>query len=110
MPRRNKHARRKRNIKSNSSSISITNLEQAAVNGDLAAQNITPLDSPVSIHIHSKRKRLADADGISGKAAIDGLVHSGLLPDDSAIFVEEVTFSQEKSNKEETLITIYRRI
>ena len=52
------------------------------------------------IHIHSKRKRLADADGISAKAAVDGLVFAGVLKDDSAQYVTEVTYSQEKCKKE----------
>ena len=62
--------------------------------------------NPTRIHIHSKRKRLADADGISAKAAIDGLVQSNILADDSPLFVKEVSFSQEKSKEEETIITI----
>ena len=60
-----------------------------------------------SIHIHSKRKRLADPDGISAKAAIDGIVRAGLLPDDSHDYIKEITFSQEKSQTNETIIEIY---
>ena len=60
----------------------------------------------VNIHIHSIRKRLVDPDGISGKAAIDGLVHAGLLEDDSCKFVEEVRYTQEKGAEEKTIITI----
>ena len=48
------------------------------------------------IRLHSRRHRLADEDGISGKAAIDGVRYSGLLRDDSTKFVESVTFTQEK--------------
>jgi hypothetical protein len=59
-----------------------------------------------SIHVHSKQKRLADPDGISAKAAIDGFVIAGLLPDDSAKFIKEVSFTQEKSEEDETIITI----
>ena len=75
----------------------------------MAKKEITPFDSRVSIHIHSRRKRLVDADGVSAKAAIDGIVHSGLLKDDSSEYVEEVSYSQEKIQKgeeEETIITI----
>jgi len=67
------------------------------------------LDPPCGIHIHSTRHRLADPDGISGKAAIDGLVLSGILPGDSAKFVKEVRTSQEKISRKEqekTVITI----
>lgn len=59
-----------------------------------------------NIHIHSVRKRLIDPDGCSGKAAIDGLVHAGVIPDDSADFVSGVSYSQEKGPEERTTITI----
>jgi len=65
-----------------------------------------PFDSRVCIHIHSIRKRLVDADGVSAKAAIDGLVRCKVLHDDSAKFVESVTYSQEKGLEEKTIITI----
>jgi len=64
------------------------------------------LNNSVDIHIHSIRKRLADPDGISGKAAIDGIVKCGVLKDDSVKFVKEVRYSQEKGEPEETIITI----
>lgn len=60
----------------------------------------------VNIHIHSIRKRLVDPDGISGKAAIDGLVHAGVLEDDSSEFINQVSYSQEKGKEEKTIITI----
>jgi Holliday junction resolvase RusA-like endonuclease len=65
--------------------------------------------TPVSIAVCSYRTRLVDADGVSVKAVLDGLVHCGLLPDDSAKYVKEVTYSQVKvKNREEekTVITI----
>ena len=64
---------------------------------------------PVKIHIKSFRYRLADADGISAKAAIDGLVMANIIPDDSPDIVREVTYSQEKIKRpeiEETIITL----
>ena len=63
-------------------------------------------NSPVRITVHSRRKRLCDPDGISGKAAIDGLVKAGLLEDDSAKFVTEVRYTQEKSKDENTTLII----
>ncbi len=62
------------------------------------------------IKIHSRRKRLADPDGISCKAVLDGLTKAGILVDDSAEFIEEISQSQEKCKKdevEETIISIY---
>jgi hypothetical protein len=57
-------------------------------------------DSRVSITIVSYRSRLADSDGISAKAAIDGLVACGILADDSAKEVEEVRYRQVKVKNE----------
>lgn len=63
--------------------------------------------SRVCIHIHSRRNRLCDADGISAKAVIDGLVLAGILADDSPKEVAEVSYSQEQvEGDEETIITI----
>ena len=65
------------------------------------------MDKKCSLHVHHRRHRLADPDGISIKAAIDGLVLAGILPDDSSKFISEITQSQEvvKGN-EETIIEI----
>jgi hypothetical protein len=66
-------------------------------------------DSRVDIEIVSYRSRLADADGISGKAAIDGLVAAGILRDDSAKEVREVRYRQVKvknASDEKTEIVI----
>ena len=60
----------------------------------------------VCIHCHSVRKRLADYDGVSVKAALDGIVEAGVLIDDNLETVKEVTQSQEKGKEEKTIITI----
>ena len=87
----------------------IADVESCSWYEAMVAEGVTPFLAPVSIHIHSKRKRLTDADSVSAKAAIDGLVHAGLLQDDSPEFVQEVSYSQEKTEKddpEETILTI----
>lgn len=61
---------------------------------------------PVRITVTSYRKRLCDADGISAKAAIDGLVHRGLLSDDGPQYVSEVVYRQIKAKDEKTVIDI----
>ena len=81
-------------------------LEQDPGHALLGAQAAEGLDPRCSIHVHSIRRRLADPDGISAKAAIDGIVHAGLLPDDSPQHVRAVTYSQEKGAEEQTIITI----
>lgn len=91
----------------NSSPSSIGYMEQIAKDGHKAGNEIQAFDVPVCIHVHSIRNNLADCDGISAKAAIDGLVKAGLLRDDSVEWVKEVSYSQEKtSGDESTVITI----
>ena len=94
----------------NSTAVSAANVEQSARNEQVAKSKIKAMDSPCRINFHSRRYRLTDADGCSGKAALDGLVHAGLFPDDSAQYVEKVSHTQEKIKKpalEETIIEIY---
>jgi len=59
-----------------------------------------------SIHVHHKRTRLADPDGISIKALIDGLCLVGILADDNAKIITEISQSQELAKAEETIIDI----
>ena len=90
----------------NRDSDTTANLEPDNTNApDAKVQDGQP-HQRVRIHIHSIRKRLADPDGISAKAVIDGIVEAEVIPDDAAQYVEEVTFSQEKGSEEKTVITI----
>lgn len=84
------------------------NMEQNTGNVSNGKKKAKRQDSPCHIHIHSARATLADADGVSGKAAIDGLIHSGILDDDSPEEVKQVSYSQEKCKKgyEKTQITL----
>jgi hypothetical protein len=59
------------------------NVERVTGDEPLAARKGAAFDTQVSIRIISYRSTLADPDGISGKAAVDGLIHSGILRNDS---------------------------
>jgi hypothetical protein len=88
-------------------SVSTSDLEPAFGDESMGTEKGERLDKKCRIHIHSRTKRLADADGRSGKAAIDGIVLAGILPNDNPKYVKEVSHSQEKVfGKEETIITI----
>ena len=77
-------------------------LESTACHAPLEKKEGSRLNTPVRITVVSYRSRLCDSDGVSAKAAIDGLVHSGILPDDSPKFVAEVCYKQVKvKNREE---------
>jgi hypothetical protein len=60
----------------------------------------------VSIRIQHIRKRLADIDGLSAKAVVDGLVLCGVLRGDSAKQVAEVSHFQTKGEPEKTVVVI----
>jgi Holliday junction resolvase RusA-like endonuclease len=109
---RRSNGRKKKVVKKNSSTVSSSNMEPNTRNEQMATSKATPLASRCSCKIHSKRKRLCDADGISAKAVIDGLVNGGILQDDSTQYVKEVRFSQEKTKgaKEETIIELWEEL
>lgn len=90
----------------NRPAVSAPDVESDSQHGSTAAHVDQEVHSRVCIHVHSKRRRLADPDGISAKAAIDGLVKAGVLRDDSAKYIEAVTFSQQCAEVEETIITV----
>lgn len=71
-------------------------VEPVAGRQPLASRQNPTFSTRVSIRVVSYRVRLADADGISAKAAIDGAVHCGILRDDDARFVSKVTHEQVK--------------
>ena len=90
---------------------SAPNLEPTASDESIPESRRPAFDSRVDLRIVSYRSRLADADGISAKAAIDGLVHAGVIRDDSTKEVREVSYSQIRvKNKEDekTVIQIRR--
>ncbi len=72
----------------------------------VVAEQGSAFDTPVRVSFHSIRKRLCDVDNLSGKAALDGVVTSGLLRDDSPKYVKEISHSQEQGADEKTIITI----
>ena len=79
-----------------------TDLESSARHEPLATNGTTPRHSQVRIRIDTYRTRLADADGISAKAIIDGLVHCGILRDDSTKEIKEpVEIYQHKVKNED---------
>ena len=85
---------------------SAANVESTVGNAPVAKKKDARPDSRYHIHVHSVRNRLCDPDGISAKAAIDGIVKAGILPDDSARYVKAVSYTQEKGAEEKTIITL----
>jgi hypothetical protein len=90
----------------NSNPVTDAYMEPNTGHAPYVQEVIKGFTTPCRIHVHHIRKRLADADGVSAKAIIDGLVHQKVLQDDSPKYVKEVTHSQEKGEPEMTIITI----
>lgn len=83
------------------------NVERIARDESLEASKGEAFDTPVDLLVVSYRVRLADPDGLSGKAAIDGCVHRGILRDDNAKWIREVRYQQVKvkdQSEEKTLL------
>ena len=90
----------------NNSTFSVADMEQIVSDASLGAESFTGFNTPVNLHVHSVRKRLADSEGVSAKAAIDGIIHAEVLPNDSPKEIKTTSYSQEKGDKEYTVITI----
>lgn len=90
----------------NRTTSSASDVESIAERQSLGAEENPRFRPPVRIGIISYRQRLADTDGVSAKAAIDGLVKAGILEGDTATIVKEVWYQQVKAKEEKTLITI----
>ena len=89
----------------------VTHLEPLAGDEPVAKGKGAAFTARVDIAVVSYRSRLADADGISAKAAIDGLVMCGILADDSTKEIREIRYRQVKvknASEEKTEIIIER--
>ena len=82
------------------------NLESTISDESLGKKKGPRFSTPVNLSVLSIRNRLADTDGVSAKAVIDGIVKAGILQDDTAGHVIQVLYSQEKGDDEKTIIKI----
>ena len=64
------------------------------------------MDKKVRVRFTVRGKVRPDPDGINGKAALDGIVAAGVLVDDSADQIEEVSFRAELAEEDQTIIEI----
>jgi len=91
----------------NRAAVPVTNLERTACRRPVAPKTDPAMDTCCRIRVHCRRHRLADPDGISVKAVLDGLVLAGILADDSAKQISESPIvTQEKITKAEQETTI----
>jgi hypothetical protein len=91
----------------NHPSSSSSYVEPTSGNGLATKKGSKNMHQKCSLHVHSRTKTLADEDGRSIKACLDGIREAGLFEDDSPEFVKKVSQSQERTTgDEETIIEI----
>lgn len=93
------------NIRNKPSSTD-ANMESDSRYAALRTHEVAAFTSRVRVSFYHTRKRLADIDGLSGKAVLDGLVEAGILANDSAKQVAEVRHFQSKGEPETTRVVI----
>ena len=86
--------------------VPLAYLESDAGDAALSANEAPTFNSRVHIRVISYRRRNHDPDGLSVKAALDGLVALGILADDSSKQVASVSFESRKEKDERTIIEI----
>ena len=81
-------------------------LEQGFSYESMAEEETPRLNPPVRVTFYHYRKRLIDPDNLCTKGALDQVVRSGILTDDTAQQVQEIRHRQVKSNTEKTFILL----
>lgn len=87
----------------NSCGVSNANLEQDTGDAKIPKDETPEFNSPVDLHVHHIRKRQCDLDGCSVKAAIDGIVARGILPDDSTLWIKSIKTTCSQGEPEKTI-------
>ena len=93
-------------INPNHSPLPPSDLEPSAKDALPGKAQAVQMDQRVCVRVHSKGRRLADIDGYVIKPIFDAFTKAGIWTDDSGRYVKEVSFSQEVSEVEETVIDI----
>jgi len=73
-----------------------------------AKKQAVPVDQRFRVRVISRGRRLADTDGNSAKAVLDGITKAGIWRDDSSRFIEEISFTQEKAKGDQTVIEVWQ--
>ena len=99
----------KREKNSNRAAVPAADMEPIVSHEPMAAQKVPRFDSRVDVVVISHRYSRHDPEGVSVKAAIDGLVASGILADDSTEQIRYITFASVKARSkdhEKTVIVL----
>ena len=94
------------NEDNNRAGLPVTDVEQVTRYASLGKEEAPRFTAPVNIRVTSYRKRNTDPDGVSVKAALDGIVALGILSDDSTQQIKSITFENITAKEEKTIIDI----
>lgn len=78
-------------------------MESNTVDDTIQQDEAATFNTSTHLEIIHHRKRPTDPDGCSAKAAIDGIVATGILPDDSAKWIESIKITVIQSVVEKTI-------
>jgi hypothetical protein len=78
-------------------------MESNSINDQIQQDEAATFNTSTHLEIIHHRKRPTDPDGCSAKAAIDGIVAAGILPDDSAKWIESIKITVIQSVVEKTI-------
>lgn len=90
----------------NRSAVSAADVKPNLSNALDAAPQAVQVDKRFRVRVTSSGRRLADTDGNSAKAVLDGITAAGVWRDDSSTFVEEISFTQKVGEEDQTIIEI----
>jgi len=91
----------------NRAPVSVANSKSNIPDALDSTPKIVCMDQKFRVRITSYGRRLADTDGNSAKAVLDGFTEAGIWPDDSSKFIEEVSFTQKNAEKDQTVIEVW---
>lgn len=95
--------KRKKKSSRNRRPRSDANMESNSINDQIQQDEAATFNTSTHLEIIHHRKRPTDPDGCSAKAAIDGIVAAGILPDDSAKWIESIKITVIQSVVEKTI-------
>lgn len=90
----------------NNHSTTDADMEPDSGNAAHATHSTPRISAPCSVVVTHVRSRLADPDGLSVKAVLDGIVQAGILANDSAKQITEIRNRQVKGDPEITIIEL----
>lgn len=101
-------ARTKRKVKAPANlAVSSANPKRNEALSSQATNQNNQVDKKFRVIVHHRSRRATDFGGRDYKAAIDGITDSGIWPDDSLRYVQEIRETYKRGPTDETVIEVW---